>query len=205
MTLKEVTWTGAPERDEAGSPNVIGAVGLASSLQFLSQIGMEIIARHEAELTHYALTCLTTIPGIKIFGANDLDKVDKRVGVIPFALEGIPHGKLAAILGFEGGIGVRNGCFCAHPYILRLLGVSDEEYRYYHDRVMQRNRADLPGLVRMSFACYNNFSDVDRLVEMLQRITRGDIQGEYEVNPASGNYYPRGFEPESVREKYFSF
>lgn len=205
VTLKEVTWTGAPEKDEAGSPNVIGAVGLASSLQFLSQIGMENIARHEAELTHYALTRLTTIPGIKIFGANDLDRVDKRVGVIPFALEGIPHGKLAAILGFEGGIGVRNGCFCAHPYILRLLGVSDEEYRYYHDRVMQRNRADLPGLVRMSFACYNNFSDVDRLVEMLQRITRGDIQGEYEVNPASGNYYPRGFEPESVREKYFSF
>lgn len=205
VTLKEVTWTGAPEREEAGSPNVIGAVVLASSLKFLSKIGMENIARHEAELTHYALMRLAAIPGIKIFGSKDLDSVANRVGVIPFALDGISHGKLAAILGFEGGIGVRNGCFCAHPYILHLLGVSDEEYRDYHDRVRQHNRADLPGLVRMSFACYNNFNDVDRLITMLEKITHGDIQGDYTVDTASGTYYPRGFKPESVRGKYFAF
>jgi selenocysteine lyase/cysteine desulfurase len=205
VTLNEVTWTGAPEREEAGSPNVIGAIALASSLQFLSQIGMEHIARHEAELTYYALTRLGTVPGIRIFGSSDPEQVEKRVGVIPFALEGISHGKLAAILGFEGGIGVRNGCFCAHPYILHLLGVTHEEYLHYHDRVLQHNRADLPGLVRMSFACYNNLSDVDRLVDMLARITRGDIQGEYEADAASGTYYPLGFQPESIRGKYFAF
>jgi selenocysteine lyase/cysteine desulfurase len=205
VTLKEVTWTGAPEREEAGSPNVIGAVVLASSLKFMSEIGMENIARHEAELTHYALSRLVAIPGIQIFGSKDLESVAKRVGVIPFAVDGIPHGKLAAILGFEGGIGVRNGCFCAHPYILHLLGVSDEEYHYYHDRVLRHNRVDLPGLVRMSFACYNNFSDVDRLIHMLEKITHDDIQGDYVTDTASGTYYPRGFKPESVRGKYFAF
>jgi selenocysteine lyase/cysteine desulfurase len=171
----------------------------------MSEIGMENIARHEAELTHYALSRLVAIPGIQIFGSKDLESVAKRVGVIPFAVDGIPHGKLAAILGFEGGIGVRNGCFCAHPYILHLLGVSDEEYHYYHDRVLRHNRVDLPGLVRMSFACYNNFSDVDRLIHMLEKITHDDIQGDYVTDTASGTYYPRGFKPESVRGKYFAF
>jgi selenocysteine lyase/cysteine desulfurase len=205
VTLKEVTWTGAPEREEAGSPNVIGALALATSLRFLSDVGMEGIAMHEAELTRYALTRLPAVPGIRIFGSQDPAAAEQRLGVIPFALKDIPHGKLAAILGFEGGIGVRDGCFCAHPYILRLLGVGDEEYRYYHERVMQRNRAGLPGLVRMSFGCYNNFEDVDRLVEMLDRISSDDYRGAYEVDPRSGAYYPKGFQPESVRGKYFAF
>jgi selenocysteine lyase/cysteine desulfurase len=203
VTLKEVTWTGSPEKDEAGSPNVIGALALATSLKFLSEVGMDGIAAHEAELTRHALTQLAGIPGIHIFGSTDTQAAHKRLGVIPFALKDIPHGKLAAILGFEGGIGVRDGCFCAHPYILRLMGVTDEEYRYFHDRVLQHNRADLPGLVRMSFGCYNNFEDVDRLVEMLSRIADGDYQGEYAVDPRSGAYYPSGFDPESVRGRFF--
>jgi selenocysteine lyase/cysteine desulfurase len=205
VTLKEVTWTGAPERDEAGSPNVIGALALASSLKFLSEVGMERIAAHEAELTSYALRKLASVPGIRIYGSTDTETTEQRLGVIPFGLGDIQHGKLAAILGFEGGIGVRDGCFCAHPYILRLLGVTEDEYRFYHDRVMQRNRADLPGLVRMSFGCYNNFQDVDRLVEMLNRIAAGDYRDDYLVDARSGAYYPRGFEPESVREKFFEF
>ncbi len=205
VTLTEVTWTSAPEKDEAGSPNVIGAVALAASMKFLSKVGMDTIAAHEAELTSYALTRLQNVPGVTLYGSKDLDRVEERVGVIPFSMEGISHGEVAAILGFEGGIGVRDGCFCAHPYILHLLNVSDESYRGYHERVLQHNRADLPGLIRISFGCYSNFNDVDRLVELLDRISRNDYQGEYVVDEPSGSYYPKGFSPESIRGKYFSF
>lgn len=205
VTLNEVTWTEAPEREEAGSPNVIGAIALASSLKFLSEVGMENIAAHEAELTRYALTRLMKVPGIKIYGSTNLEAVESRVGVIPFGLKDITHGKLAAILGFEGGIGVRDGCFCAHPYILHLLGVTDEQYRFHHNNVLAHNRTDLPGLVRMSFGCYNTFGDIDRLIFMLEKIARGDYRGSYAVDARSGNYYPKGFQPESIREKYFTF
>jgi hypothetical protein len=71
--------------------------------------------------------------------------------------------------------------------------------------VLQHNRADLPGLVRMSFGCYNNFEDIDRLVEMLERISNEDYQGDYSVDVYTGAYYPVGFHPESVRGKYFEF
>lgn len=202
VTLEEVTWTSAPERDEAGSPNVIGAIGLAAALKFLSHVGMENVAAHEAELTRDALSKLAAIKGITIYGSTDQDFADQRVGVIPFQVDGVPHGKVAAILGYEGGVGVRNGCFCAHPYILRLLNVDDETYRHYHDRVLQHNRTAMPGLIRMSFGCYSNQTDVDRLVEMLERTIRGDYRGEYIEEQSSGSYYPRGFDPHSVR-RYF--
>ena len=203
VTLDEVVWTSAPEREEAGSPNVIGAIGLAASLKFLSQVGMDAIAAHENELTHYALTKLRAIKGITLFGSTDVNNLEKRVGVIPFRVDGIPHGMAAAILGFEGGVGVRSGCFCAHPYVLHLLKVDDETYRLYHARVLEHNRSELPGLIRVSFGCYNNYSDVDRLVEMLERIVRRNYVGDYIEEACSGSYFPRGFNPHSVRE-YFS-
>jgi selenocysteine lyase/cysteine desulfurase len=204
VTLNEVTWTEAPEKDEAGSPNVIGAIALATSLKLLDKAGMDQVAAHEAELTRYALSGLAKIDGITVYGSQDLENVENRVGVIPFKVNGMAHGKVAAILGFEGGIGVRNGCFCAHPYILRLLNITDEEYQHFHGRVQHKNRADLPGLIRMSFGCYNNTADVDRLLEMLQRVVAGDYRGDYQVEEQSGSYYPRGFDPASVL-KYFSF
>jgi selenocysteine lyase/cysteine desulfurase len=203
VTLDEVFWTSAPERDEAGSPNVIGALALAESLKYFSEIGMSTIAAHEAELTRYALENLLALPGVRVYGSTDLDQVENRVGAIPFQVEGMAHGKVAAILGFEGGIGVRNGCFCAHPYILRLLNITDEEYARFHAEVLSHNRTHLPGLIRMSFGCYSNFEDVDRLVEMLKRITTGDFKGDYVVDTSSGSYYPRGFDANSTR-KYFS-
>ncbi len=205
VTLDDVIWSDPPEKDEAGSPNVIGAVALAASLQFLSEVGMDNLAHHEAELTRYALTRLADIPGMQIYGSRDPEAADQRVGVIPFGLDDMPPHKLASILSFEGGIGVRSGCFCAHPYILHLLGVTEEEYRTHHNNVLQHNRAELPGLVRMSFGSYNNLEDIDRLVEMLGRISRGEIRGQYDVDAASGEYYPRGFAPEALRGKEFVF
>jgi selenocysteine lyase/cysteine desulfurase len=202
VTLSDVTWTGAPERDEAGSPNVLGALALAAALKFLKGVGMQALADHEAELTAYALRRLPEVPGIQLYGLTDPETAAQRVGVIPFTLRGFAHGQVAAILGFEAGIGVRDGCFCAHPYILRLLGITQQEYEVFHQRVLNHNRADLPGLVRMSFGCYNTLADVDRLVAALQRIAAGDFVGEYAVHPRSGSYYPRGVEPAAALQVF---
>ncbi len=123
VTYDEVRWTSVPEKEEAGSPNVIGAVALASSMLALQQVGLENLTRHEAYLTAYALDKLNKIEGVHIFGNRCPEQSSQRVGVIPFNIEGISHYLAAAILSVEQGIGVRNGCFCAHPYILTLLDV----------------------------------------------------------------------------------
>jgi cysteine desulfurase/selenocysteine lyase len=202
VTLDEVHWAEPPERDEAGSPNVVGAVALAASMRILSDVGMDAIAAHEMALTSYALRKLNRLEGVRVYGSSNPDRLDDRLGAIAFQVKGVPHAKVAAILGFEGGIGVRNGCFCAHPYLLKMLGVSGERYQAYKEQVLSRDRSDLPGLVRMSLGCYNTLEEIDALVAMLERILRGDYQGDYVLHKATGDYLPRGFDL-AVIEGYF--
>lgn len=204
VTLKEVTWAEPPERDEAGSPNVIGAVAIAATIKQLSEVGMDAIAAHEAELTAYALKKFNAIQGLKVYGIQDPNRTSERVGVIPLDVTGIHHGMVAAVLSFEGAIGVRNGCFCAHPYILKLLNVENETYVRFRDRVLHGDRSMLPGLVRVSFGCYNNFEDVDRVAEMFERIIRHDYKGDYVLEKQTGSFFPRGFSLQSLNS-YFDF
>ena len=194
VTLNEVYWADSPDRDEPGSPNVIGAVALAAALHTLSGVGMDAVAAHEADLTRYLLGKLAGMPEIKIYGSADPSRTADRLGVVAFEIQGITHGKAAAILGFEGGVGVRNGCFCAHPYVLNLLHISDEDFLAHRDRAVDGDRADLPGVMRASFGCYNTEADLDWLVEMLERIIRGQYTGHYEVEGCTGSYYPREFD-----------
>jgi cysteine desulfurase / selenocysteine lyase len=203
VTVDEVYWAEPPERYEAGSPNVIGAVALAASLQILSTAGMQVIAEHEQALTAYTLQRMQRIPGLHIYGSADPERLDDRLGVISFALEGIPHGLVAAVLGFEAGIGVRNGCFCAHPYILRILGVQGEEYDTFKEEVLHHDRSHIPGLVRVSFGCYNDQGEVDTFIEWLKRIQAGKTQGVYDQDRVSGTYLPRGYSAASL-EPFFS-
>lgn len=192
VTLDDVVWAGLPDREEAGSPNVVGAVALAAAIQALSRAGMQAIADHEASLVRYALEHLRAVPGVTMYGDTDPAHASERVGVIPFNLEGHSHFEVAAILGYEGGIGVRSGCFCAHPYVIHLLGVSGDETAVWRRQIVAGDRTEMPGMVRASFGCYNNNDDVDRMVDMLQRIARGDIQGSYQVEKATGEYAPVG-------------
>ena len=193
VTLDEVEWSAPPERDEAGSPNTVGAVAMAAAVRQLQAVGMEQVAHHEAELTAYALRRLGEVPGLRVFGSSDVQQVSARVGVIPFQLQGISHFLLAAILGYEFGIGVRNGCFCAHPYILHLLGVHSDHARTVREHILQGDRRAVPGLVRVSFGLYNRPSDLDCLVDALQSIAAGRFRGEYVQDPSSGEYHPRGW------------
>ena len=107
VTPTEVQWAGLPDREEAGSPNVVGAVAMAVAARALLDAGMETIEQHEASLTAYALERLQALPGITLYGATDARRTNDRVGVIAFNLGGMPHALVAAILGYEGGIGVR--------------------------------------------------------------------------------------------------
>ena len=109
---------------------------------------------------------------------------------------------MAAVLSCEGGIAVRNGCFCAHPYILRLLKVPGDTALRHQQEIAAGTRANLPGLVRVSFGCYNTVEEIDRLAGLLARLVAGDLLGEYEQDPHSGAYWPRGFQPDY--ERYFT-
>ena len=202
VTLDEVHWADPPERNEAGSPNVIGAIALATSMRKISEIGMHTIAAHEAELTAYTLDKMNRIPKIKIYGSHDPQRLADRLGVITFEVHGLPHGKVAAILSFEGGIAVRDGCFCAHPYVLELLGISQNEFEVFKHEAIAHNRSRLPGMVRASFGCYNTIDEVDHFIEVLHRIIDGDYIGDYLITPSSGSYTPRNFKPQ-VFESYF--
>jgi selenocysteine lyase/cysteine desulfurase len=112
--------------------------------------------------------------------------------VIPFNLDGVPHALVAAILGYEGGIGVRSGCFCAQPYVSHLLGLSGREASRLDRERTHSGGSHRPGMVRISLAAYNSAEDIDALVEMLLRVARGDYQGVYEYIVEAGNYVPIG-------------
>lgn len=187
-----VKWSGMPDRDEAGSPNVVGAVAMAAAAKTLMEIGMNRIADHEATLVDYALRQLKTMDGVQVYGETDPNEIDDKVGVIPFTVDGISHFKVASILGYEGGIGVRAGCFCAQPYVIQLLGLTD----YWEQQLQEgiKSYSKLPGMVRMSFGCYNSTGDIDRFIDMLKQVIAGNYEGSYRKQAHSGRYLPEGFE-----------
>jgi selenocysteine lyase/cysteine desulfurase len=191
VTLDEVLWADTPDREEAGSPNVVGAVALAAAANALMDIGMEVIAEHENHLVAHALERFARVPGLRIYGETDPARARDKVGVIPFNLGDIPHALVASILGYEGGIGVRHGCFCAHPYVVHLLALSPQATARWRAQMARGDKSNMPGLVRASFGCYNTIEDVDRLADMLERIAGGDYRGRYRQLP-SGEFMPDG-------------
>ncbi len=203
VTLEDVTWAGPPDRDEAGSPNVVGAVALAAAIRQLEKIGMDVVAQHEASLTQYILEKLSNVGAVDIYGDRDASNAEQRLGVIPINIRGMSHFLVASILGHEFGIGVRNGCFCAHPYLLHLLGLPPEEAKNVRTRMQAGNRSDMPGLVRISFGLYNTTDEIDRLLSALEKIVKGDYQGDYIQDKATGEFYPQGWQPNF--ENYFMF
>jgi selenocysteine lyase/cysteine desulfurase len=202
VTLGDVVWAEPPDRDEAGSPNTVGAIAMAAAIQQLETVGMDQVADHEAKLTAYALERLNSIPGLRIFGDDQSSRANKRLGVIPFHLEGISHFLVAAIVGHEFGIGVRSGCFCAHPYILHLLKISPEESKLVQERMMSGDRSDMPGLIRASFGLYNTIDEIEALAEALSKIAVNNYKGKYIQEIESGEFIPQGWTPKF--ENYFS-
>jgi cysteine desulfurase/selenocysteine lyase len=201
VTEDDVYWASPPDRDEAGSPNVVGAVAMAAACRVLREIGMNRLAAHEAELTRYTLEELKSIDGIELYGNTDTASTEARLGVIPFNVKGLTHYLVGAVLGTEYAVGVRNGCFCAHPYVLRLLDIPDPVAWSWRKQVVAGVRAHLPGLVRISYGCYNSHEEVDWMVRALRKIARGEIAGDYQQDQATGTFWERSFQPDL--EQYF--
>jgi cysteine desulfurase/selenocysteine lyase len=203
VTLDQVEWSAPPERDESGSPNTVGAVAMAAAAAQLQSIGMAEVAIHEAGLTAYALEKLNRMERVIIYGDKDPQQAGERLGVIPINVEGMSHFLVAAILGHEFGIGVRNGCFCAHPYLLHLMGIDPNKASYVRQAILENDRREVPGMVRISFGLYNTLEDIDRLLDALQAILAGKYRGNYLQDKASGEYHPEGWQIDF--EQYFSF
>jgi selenocysteine lyase/cysteine desulfurase len=195
----EVEWTSPPQKDEAGSPNVVGAVALAEALTMLRAVGMDTIARHEQNLLEYAIPRMKKINGLRLYGPTE--DVSGKVGVIPFTIDGMDHALVATILSVEGGVGVRNGNFCAQPYMRKLLGVSPEEEK--EKRAARCDNPALPGMVRASFGCYTNEEDIAIFLEALEKIARRQYRGTYTVDPITGMYRVKGYTVDA--SKHFRF
>lgn len=199
VTLDRTVWNQPPHKEEAGSPNVIGGVALAASLRVLRAIGMDTITAHEQELLAYGYQRLKNVHRIQLYGPTD--RLEDKVGVMTFNIDGMHHSLVAAILGTEGGIGVRDGCFCAHPYVKELLHVGPEEDRMYTSEVLSGDKSHMPGMVRASLGCYNTKEDIDTMVEMLDRVARGAYKGRYVQNRSTGAFHAEGYEIDF--RKYF--
>ncbi|MFH6615250.1 cysteine desulfurase [Streptococcus suis] len=139
---QSATWKELPWKFEAGTPNIAGAIGLGAAIDYLTEVGMDAIQAHEAELVDYVFPKLQAIPGLTIYGSQDLSK---RTGVIAFNLDDLHPHDVATALDYEG-VAVRAGHHCAQP-LLRYLQV--------------------PATVRASFYIYNTKADCDKLVEAI--------------------------------------
>lgn len=188
VTVNSVTWAAPPDRNEAGTPNILGLLALARTIQVLEAVGMDAIDHHERELTALLLEKLKRIPQVKVLGSSDPKAVDKRVGAVSFTVEGVPHGLVAAVLSFEWGIAVRNGTFCAQPLMKHLLK-TDENFVCGS----KSDNGNTDGAVRASLGMHNTEKDIETLVEAVTNIAKKQWKGEYEQDDNSGEYLPRGF------------
>lgn len=195
VSLDHAVWTGLPDREEAGTPAVIGAVALDAAIRALAGIGWENVAAHEARLSERLARGLATVPGLEVYGrAADRD----HLALVAFSIAGVPHRLVGAVLDYEWAIGTRCGCFCAHPFVKLLLRLSDEAAQDLERRVVAGDLAAQPGMVRASIGLATSEADVDRLVEALRAVADGR-HAAYTLDHASGDYAPRDGEPALAR------
>jgi len=144
VTMESATYLDAPKRFEAGVPNMAQAVGLGAAVDYLNSVGLDAIHAHEVALTQKALAGLQTIQGLSVIGPKDLEM---RGGVVSFAVEGIHPHDLGQALD-QYGIAVRTGHHCAWPLMRRFKTVAT---------------------TRASFYLYNDFDDIDALLDGVER------------------------------------
>jgi len=142
VSFDKTTFAGIPTRFEAGSPNAEGAVGLAAALDWLGALGMQSVARHEAELLDYGTTLLDAIPEVRIFG-----RAAAKTGVLSFTLDGVHAHDVGTVLDGEG-VAIRAGHHCAQPLMER-YGVA--------------------AMARASLGVYSTRDDLERLAAALRK------------------------------------
>jgi len=177
-----IIWADLPDKEEAGSPNVVGAYALGKTIKFLEELGMDKLADYEKELTDYTLNKLKALNFVKVYGP------DSRVGVISFNIKDLPHELVGAILGFEAGIGLRTGCFCAQKYVRHLLGIREPDLNL----IEKYNSNKLPGMVRISLAAYNTKEEIDYFIKWVKNIgeNKYEFKRRYKLSSLRGITVP---------------
>lgn len=201
--LDEVIWTAPPDREEAGSPNVLGAVALEAAISGLEAIGWDAIGAHEEELARRLVSGLLAIEGVRVLGPYGSGATGEAaipgpgsLPVVSFTVEGMHHALVAARLSAEFGIAVRHGCFCAHPYVIRLLGLDPAAIDAYRQEVLQGDHRRTPGAVRASAGLGNSAEDIDVLLTALSALAGGlPAPVPYEQDQATGDFFPRTDQP----------
>ncbi len=143
VSWEKTTFERLPFKFEAGTPDYVATHGLATAIDYLSQIGLDAVAAHETELTRYCMEQLRSIGGITIYGPDE-----PHDAVVSFNVDGVHHLDIGTLLD-RLGIAVRTGHHCAQPLMSRL---------------------GIQGTVRASFALYNTKEEVDTLAEGLRRV-----------------------------------
>ena len=193
-----------PGREEAGTPNILGAITLGAAIHVLDSIGMETILKDDLELTKYAIDQMKINKDIFIYGNTNF-KDYPRAGTIAFNILGMDHGLVAAILNDYFNISVRNECFCAHPYVEQMLHMTHKkelDNLECVDTHLSWTVEPWMGMVRASFGIYNTTKDVNNFINALTEITSNkdrysklyklNVNGDYEhieFNFSSKEYY----------------
>jgi selenocysteine lyase/cysteine desulfurase len=188
VTVDDVVWAELPDRQEAGSPNVLGAVALGAACATLAAYGMDRVAADEEALTAFARSRLARVPGFEhytLWGA-----AAPRVGLFTFNLGGYEHERLAAILSAEHGIGVRHGCFCAHPLMIELLRIERAEADGLIEATRRGEHPRLPGAARISFGLGSTREDVERVACALEEIAADGPHWRYRQDPLTDEWEP---------------
>ena len=184
-----------PDREEAGTPNIVGAITLGAVLDLLTRVGMDAVREKEIGLIEFVWNGLEQIDGVTVYGPNPADV--PRTGTIAFNIKGFDHGLTAAALNDYHNIQVRNGCFCAHPYVRELLkrelwemDIDPDAPNAFED--VERKR----GMARASLGLYTTKADLEALLQAVRDLAgrREEILALYEPIGSNGYRHTR-FEP----------
>jgi selenocysteine lyase/cysteine desulfurase len=181
-----VRWLDDPQaRHEPGSPNITGVIGVATAMDTLMLAGMDVVEDSEQILLEFAIAALASVPGLKIYrmweGAS-------AVGAITFNIPGIPYALLASILSCEYGIDTRDGCFCAHPLMAHLLGLTAAQARAMGNN--RRNGGIILGGVRVSLGLDTTYGSIMILADALRTIVKSGPRWSYQLTPDTSGCSP---------------
>lgn len=157
----------------SGEENTVGIAALGKALVFLQRIGIDVIREEEQVLTVKALRCLSQIPGLQLYGIKNPDSpgFSQKGGVIVFSLEKIFANAIAKKLAEQDGIGIRYGCHCSHILIKHLVDVGPFLAQFQRVMATLIPAIKFPGLARISLGIENTESDIDTLIQALNKIT----------------------------------
>lgn len=157
-------WLNTPEKNEAGTPNLFGAVAIMEAMKEIENIGFERIEKNEKELLQYLINGLKELNRVKLYADNDC--IDDRLGILVFTINGMKYYEVGEKLSEIKAIGVRQGGFCSHPYTRRVLGIPNNQLQEYI------NKNGIPGLVRVSLGIYNSKKEANIFLETVELLCR---------------------------------